>query len=411
MKAKASRAKTKSGGLIRNMRLLGQHTLDGFGNCGEGLALQKTRDGRRVLWTAHESAPKNVTAIDVTNPRKLSLITQTDLPHTRMRSNSLDLCDDLLIVAYQTAEPGLTPAGFEIFDVSDPAKPKSVVTFDASGPRSRGVHHLWWVDGQYVHMASGAADFTPRNQKDDQCYRIIDVRQPTRPQEVGRWWLPGTRDGDAEPALPRHPRIDSGYRAHNTNVYPRRPDRAYVGYLDGGACVLDIADKAHPRLIGRWDYHPPFQGFCHTVLPLFEKNLLVVTDESVRQGAADWPKLVWIVDASVEKKLVSISTCPLPVKAFAKRGGRFGAHNLHENRPGGWISEDVIVGTFFNGGVRAFDLSDPFHPEEVAFFVPPAPRKSPVKAAQINDVFVDEREIVYTVDRFTGGLYILEMDF
>jgi hypothetical protein len=43
--------------------------------------------------------------------------------------------------------------------------------------------------------------------------------------------------------------------------------------------------------------------------------------------------------------------------------------------------------------------------------VPPAPALSPVGAIQLNDVFVDEREIVYTVDRFTGGLYVLEMDF
>ena len=69
-------------------------------------------------------------------------------------------------------------------------------------------------------------DFTPRNPKDDQCYRIVDVRQPTRPVEVGRWWLPGTRDGDAEPPPARHTAFDAGFRAHNTNVYPRRPDRA-----------------------------------------------------------------------------------------------------------------------------------------------------------------------------------------
>jgi hypothetical protein len=203
--------------------------------------------------------------------------------------------------------------------------------------------------------------------------------------------------------------FDSGYRAHNTNVYPQRPDRAYIGYLDGGACVLDIADKAHPRLIGRWDYHPPFPGFCHTVLPLFERNLLVVSDEATKPAAQDWPKMVWIVDARVESKLVPISTLPLPVKAFANRGGRFGAHNLHENRPGLWSSDRYILGTFFNGGVRVFDLVDPFNPAEVATFVPPAPRKSPFKAIQINDVMVDEREIVYAVDRMTGGLYTLEL--
>jgi hypothetical protein len=396
----------------RNMRLLAQHPLDGFGNCGEGMAIQLTRNNRRVLWLAHESAPKNVTALDVTNPRKPTVLVQTALPHERMRSNSLDLVGDTLVVAYQTQMPGLTPAGVEIFDVADPAEPRSIAFFDASGPASRGVHHLWFVDGEYVHMAAGAVDFTPRNRKDDQCYRIVDVRQPTRPTEVGRWWLPGTRDGDAGPPPPRHPTFDSGYRAHNTNVYPKRPDRAWVGYLDGGAIILDIADKARPRLVSRWDYQPPFPGFCHTLLPLLDRGLLVVSDESVADGAKDWPKLVWILDIHEETKPVPISTCPLPpVKTFARRGGRFGAHNLHENRPapGTWLSEDVIVGTFFNGGVRAFDVSDPFRPTEVAWAVPPAPRKSRAKAIQLNDVFVDERQIVYTVDRLIGGLYIYEM--
>jgi hypothetical protein len=395
----------------KNMKLLAHHEMNGFGNCGEGLALQKTRDKRRVLWIAHESAPKNVTAIDVTNPRKPSLIAQTDLPHEKMRSNSLDLVDNLLVVAYQTREHGAKPAGFQIFDVADPAKPKPVVFFDCSGPASRGVHHLWWVDGQYVHIASGAPDFTPRNLKDDQFYRIIDVKNISKPQEVGRWWLPGTRDSDSAPALPRNPTYDTGYRAHNTNVYPQRPDRAYVGYIDGGACVLDISDKAHPKLLGRWDYQPPFPGFCHTVLPFFSKNLLIVSDESTRPKAEDWPKLVWIVDARREDKLVPVATCPLPpVKDYAKRGnGRFGAHNLHENRPGGWISEDIVVGTFFNGGLRAYDVRDPLQPKEVAYFVPEAPKKSPAKSIQINDVHIDDRKIVYTVDRITGGLYILEM--
>jgi hypothetical protein len=403
---------TKTTDAARNMTLLAQHELNDFGNCGEGMAIQLTRDKRRVLWLAHESQPKNVTAVDVTDPRKPSVVFQSDLPHKEMRSNSLDLVGDLLVIAYQTARPGLQPAGFEILDVADPARPKPVALFDASGPASRGVHHLWFVDGQYVHIAGGAADFTPRNRKDDQCYRIVDVREPTRPREVGRWWLPGTRDGDAEPPPVRHTQFDTGFRAHNTNVYPRRPDRAWIGYLDGGAIVLDISDMAHPRLVSRWDYHPPYPGFTHTLLPLFDPGLLVVSDESIADGATDWPKLVWIVDMRDETNLVPISTCPLPpVAEFAGRGGRYGAHNLHENRPapGAWVSEKVIVGTFFNGGVRAFDLSDPFRPEAVAWFVPDSPRRQKQGAIQLNDVFVDDRQIVYTVDRFTGGLYVLEL--
>src|SRR5438876_843043 len=292
-------ATTAKGPTSRNMRLLAQHPLNGFGNCGEGMAIQLTRDRRRVLWIAHESPPKNVTAVDVTDPRKPAVIAQTELPHDKMRSNSLDVVGNLLVVAYQTQTPGMRPAGFEIFDVEDPVKPRSIAFFDASGPPSRGVHHLWFVDGSYVHMSAGAADFEPRNRRDDQCYRIVDVRQPTRPVEVGRWWLPGTRDGDPEPPPPRHPTFDTGFRAHNP----------------------------------------------------------------------------------------------------------------HENRPapGTWTSETVVVGTFFNGGVRAFDISDAFRPLEVAWAVPPAPRKSRAKAIQLNDVFVDDRKVLYTVDRLIGGLYIYEL--
>ncbi|HYX66973.1 MAG TPA: hypothetical protein VE935_22350, partial [Burkholderiales bacterium] len=61
-------------------------------------------------------------------------------------------------------------------------------------------------------------------------------------------------------------------------------------------------------------------------------------------------------------------------------------------------------------GVRAYDVRDPLEPKEVASFVPPAPEGSPVGAAQINDVLVDDRGVVFAVDRHSGGLYCLEME-
>jgi hypothetical protein len=224
--------------------------------------------------------------------------------------------------------------------------------------------------------------------------------------------MPGTRVGDSTPPPARHPKFDSGFRAHNTNVFPQRPDRAYVGYISGGAVILDISDKSRPKPVAHWRYSPPFTGFTHTVLPLFSRELLIVSDECVYNDGKDWPKLVWVVDASVESNPVPISTFPMPAfDAFAHRGGRYGAHNLHENLPvpGSWKSENVIVGTFFNGGVRAFDVSNPWQPQEVAYFVPGAPKLSPAGAIQLNDVYVDDRGLVFTVDRFAGGLYVLEM--
>jgi len=141
---------------------------------------------------------------------------------------------------------------------------------------------------------------------------------------------------------------------------------------------------------------------------------MLVTDESTENAGKDWPKLIWILDMRDEKSLVSISTCPMPpVEAFKDRGGRFGAHNIHENvaLPTAWQSDQIVLGTFFNGGLRAYDISNAFQPKEVAAFVPPPPKGTPAGAVQLNDVFVDERQTVYTVDRHTGGLYTLEMDF
>ena len=399
--------------LSLNMKLLAHHELDGFGGIGEGMALQQTKDGRRIMWMAHESAPKNFTGIDVTDPTKPKMVVQTELPHAKVRSNSLDVVGDLMVVAYQTQTVGLKPAGIDLFDISTPESPKLLSHLDRSGPHSRGVHAVWFVDGEYVHMASGAADFEPHNPLDDQFYQIIDVRDPKNPKEVGRWWYPGTRKGDPEPQPRRlDPKFDCGFRAHNTNVFPKRADRAYCGWLDGGAVVLDIADKAHPKLVANWRYSPPFNGFCHTVLPMLSKDILIVSDECVMDGGADWPKLVWVVDARDESNLVPIGTFPMPpVAAFGKRGGRYGAHNMHENLPvpTSFQSEELIFGTFFNGGVRVFNISNPFQVEEVAYFVPGAPPTSPAGAIQINDVYVDENRIIYAADRFGGGLYILEM--
>jgi hypothetical protein len=400
--------------MAHNMTLLSHHELDGFGGMGEGIAMQQADDGRRILWMAHESAPKNFTGVDVTDPKNPRVVVQTELPHMKVRSNSLDVVGNLMVVANQTKEVNMKPAGFDVYDISKPEHPKLISHFDCSGPYSRGVHAVWFVDGKTVHISSGAHDFQPHNPKDDQIYRIVDISNPSKPVETGRWWYPGTRVGDTAPQPPRLPaQFDTGFRAHNTNVFPQRPDRAYVGYIDGGAIVLDISKPSDIKMVSHWNHSPPFNGFTHTVLPLFDRGLWVVSDECVQDDGKDWPKLVWMVDARSDANPVPISTFPAPpYDAFAKRGGRFGAHNLHENLPlpVSFQSETLTIGTFFNAGVRVYDTSNPYQVEEVAYFVPGTPRLAPAGAIQLNDVFVDDRRLVYTMDRFGGGLYILEMN-
>src|SRR3982075_1881916 len=79
-----------------NFKLLAQHELQGFGGRGGGISIQIAPDGRRILWLAHESAPKNFTGVDVSDPRKPKVVVQTELPHRGMRSNSLDVVGNTL---------------------------------------------------------------------------------------------------------------------------------------------------------------------------------------------------------------------------------------------------------------------------------------------------------------------------
>jgi hypothetical protein len=331
---------------------------------------------------------------------------------------------------------GQGPAGMWALDVSDLSrlqKAKSMKDlafsfFDTSGPNSRGVHWLWFVDGEFAHLSSGTRDSDPANAKDDQFYLVVDLRDPRAPREVARWWLPGTqkKDGCLPECLPKRHPIDDGYRAHTVEVYPERPDRAYLGYMDGGAIILDISGLSgvragssksfSPKLVTRLKFSPPFPAWTHTVQPLFGRGLAVVSDEAVLDKCADAPKLLWLVDIRDETNPVIVGTAPQPENAgdLCANGGRFGAHNVHPNFPSSTSAQlkNTFVATFFSGGVRIYRLVDspvPHAPpqiKEIGFFVSPAPPGNPTHSIQINHAMVDEKGLIYAVDRISGGLYI-----
>jgi hypothetical protein len=111
---------------------------------------------------------------------------------------------------------------------------------------------------------------------------------------------------------------------------------------------------------------------------------------------------------------VSISTFPTPAEVdYVQKGGHFGPHNIHENRPGSFVSSELIFATYQNAGVRVFDIGDQYRPKELGALVPPAParmidhRPNRAQVIQSADVFVDAGGLIYSTD-YNGGLYILE---
>ena len=218
-----------------NFKLLSHNLLDGFGGMGEGMSVQIAPDGRRIIWLAHESAPKNFTAVDVSDPRKPKVVCQTDLPQSHMRSNSLEICGNLMAVAYQTQKTGLQPAGFELFDISEPGEAEVDRLLRLLRPAfARRASALVLRRRIRAHGRRAAPDFEPTHPLDDQFYRCIDVRNPSKPAEVGRWWHARHQAGRQRRRRRRATRSTRA-TAHTTrNVYPQRPDRLYLAYIDGG---------------------------------------------------------------------------------------------------------------------------------------------------------------------------------
>jgi hypothetical protein len=393
-----------------NMEIIGHSDLNGAGHGGEGLAMRVYPDGRRVLFLAHESGPMCVSIVDVTKPEDPKVITQIPISSPQIRCNNLGLSGTTMVVAHQTDKVGQKDAGMEVWDVADPAHPKRISFFDTSGPHSRGVHYLWFVDGHYAYLTTGAKDFTPRNPLDDQFFMIVDMSDRLHPKEVGRWWMPGIRVGDKAPPPPRVS-FDSGIREHTPIVSPDRPDRAYAGWIDGGWVILDISDKTHPKLVSHQSWQSLDVGFAHTVLPIISRGLAIQTEEATEPNCKDWPKRDWVWDISNEKRPVVLAAMPPPADfaALCKEGGRFGAHNIAQNRPDPTARQlkNTVVGSFFNGGVRAYSIADPYAPKEIGYIVDAPPKGNATHSIQINDVYVDENGLIYANDRLSGGLDII----
>jgi hypothetical protein len=140
-------------------------------------------------------------------------------------------------------------------------------------------------------------------------------------------------------------------------------------------------------------------------MPLPGRGLVVVTDEQQHDGPHAPERRMHVVDVSGDDPRY-VTAFPAPDPAYDERPLRFGPHCFHENRAGSYRSERVLFATYFNAGVRVYDLADPAAPAEVAHWVPEAPAGQP--APQANDLFVDATGLVWVTDRGTGGVSVLE---
>ena len=108
------------------------------------------------------------------------------------------------------------------------------------------------------------------------------MADPTKPREVGRWWIPGQNAAAGE--TPTWTRT-----ATRCTTRSWQDDFAYGSWRDGGLTILDVKDKSAPKLIAHRNWCPPFGGGTHNAVPLHDRNLLVVAGrgDAEHRPAAD----------------------------------------------------------------------------------------------------------------------------
>ncbi len=361
----------------------------GLGGYGDGMQVMRHGD---ALYAGHFGPSGMGTTIldvaDVTAPR---VVRQWPAP-PHSHTHKVQVADNLLLVnheRFRSDEPW--SAGLAVYDLADPFDPRRIGFWESTG---HGVHRIVWEGGRHAYVSATPDGYTGR------IWVILDLADPAEPVEVGRWWWPGQWVGGGEE--PDWPAGES-WNVHHALVHD---DRAYAGLWDGGMVILDVSDLARPRTLARLGWEEG--GHTHTCLPLPGRDLVVVTDEAVTDGCGGPAHMVRVVDVADEEHPEVVAICPVPQGDFCERGLRFGAHCLHENRPGSYRSEEVVFATYFNAGLRVYDLFDPERPEEIAHWIPACPPGQ--RAAQINDVWVGEDRMVYVTDRVNGGVYVLAPD-
>jgi hypothetical protein len=190
---------------------------------------------------------------------------------------------------------------------------------------------------------------------------------------------------------------------------------------------IDISDVAHPKLIGRLTMTPPFMyagnQSVHTVLPLWDRKILYASSEASEWGcdktAMNWAAFIDNKDPA-KPRLMSLFPPPrppkdAPYKDFCDKGGRFGPHNtvMEQHNPDVHRQDNMMYVTWFNAGLRAFDVSDPYLPTETGWFLPAeradAKEQTGPHAAPNNwmeDVTEDSRGYIYADDD-KWGIWIL----
>ena len=300
-------------------------------------------------------------------------------------AEALNISGDQLVELRAYQQRGYDEGGFKLWDISDKANPRLLSYVRTYG---FGVHRFD-MDDRYAYISTEMEGYVGN------ILVIYDITDPENINEVSRWWMPGQHlAGGETPHWKGY-----GHRLHHAL---RVDDKLWAAVWNAGIRVIDVSDITAPKTIASHNYHPAVVEPTHTVLPAKNefngRKIALACDEEHNHRHGQPHAGLWVFDVTDLDAITPISTFHVSEmdSPWARTpGGRFGMHQFQEH-----IDSDKVFCAWFGGGLRVVDISDPTKPVEDAFFMP-EPRPG-YTSPQTNDVDVDERGLVYILDRDCG---------
>ncbi len=340
-----------------------------------------------ILYIGHQRPTNGTTIVDVSDPSAPRQLATIDVP-PGWHSHKVRVSGDIMIVNHEKFGKSAADefgGGLAIYDVSSPSRPKLITKWATAG----GGVHRFDFDGRYAYISPTAEGFVGN------IVMILDLIDPAKPEEVGRWWIPGQWVGGGE-VYPWDDWVPP--RCHHPL---RHGDRLYVSYWHHGLFILDISEMSKPKLVSHANTSPSFPHPTHTCLRIPQKlrgrDVMVVADEDVAKLWPAAPAFAWIYDITNEKLPVPIATYQVAGLDLdgSPQPPMTGCHQPSERFIG-----SVIPFAWFAQGLRLVDIADPFQPKEVGHYLPEA--RGGAERASSNDVTVDSRGLIYLADRVHG---------
>jgi hypothetical protein len=372
----------------------------------------------------------------------------------------------------------------EIWDVTNPSQPVGVRTVAGGNPvigaqtgaagALAGTHKSWWeCDTGIAYIVGRRGNDTTDGWGLGNHIFIFNLSDPANPVFLRDWALDGQQPGGQIPphftAVPSiHGPISTGPADGAFALAGATGNRVYFPYGTSSNGVMQIVDRLallpppwgngatcgsiastldspactdfKTAELGRLIMNP--DNGAHTSWPLGKlivpdyvtdtgndgnntlRDIVVVVSEETAHFCSDFRHLTFLTDVTTEGRPQSIATAQVSASdgRFCDQGGRFGPHATNEEFGSPFYQKIVFV-SYFNAGVRAFDIRDPYNPQEVAHFIPAITANTDYRCGpyqgnpnvcrrviQTNNVATDDRGYIYIVDRADTGLHVLRLD-